>query len=109
MPRALVLKKIPSAILTELLERKTDRPGLTLDDHVEWLAEQGYKASRSAVHRHFASLSQQKQIDEQDVATQTEWMVRLECLMIAAKYSAPGDKDDLLKTAAELVDWVMEA
>ncbi len=109
MARVSVLNKIPAAIRHELIDRKNDRPGLTLDDHAEWLAEQGYKASRSAIHRYFAMLGEDP-LDEGDTeALPAEWAVRLGCLMVASKYSTPGDKEGLLSLATELSDWVTES
>ena len=106
MARASALNKIPTAIRQELASRRTDRPGLTLDDHVEWLAEQGYKASRSAIHRYFAVLGDEV-FDELEVESMpADWAVRLGCLMVASQQSSSGNKEELLSLAQELSDWV---
>lgn len=108
MPRSSILEKIPSAILGELIARSEDRPGMTITEHAEWLAGQGYKASRSAVHRY---LSARRQASADPTAVRVneppaDWSIRFGCLMVAAGYAAPGDKADLLRIAAELTAWI---
>ncbi|HEJ1440792.1 TPA: helix-turn-helix domain-containing protein [Pseudomonas aeruginosa] len=108
MSRSLSLEKIPSVIRKELIARSEDRPGLTLNDHVDWLSEQGYKVSRSAVHRYLAELKDASATIPSEATDQlsTDCSIRLGCLMVAANYSLPGDKVDLLNTATELAAWV---
>lgn len=98
MGRTLSLEKIPSGVRNSFVDLCADQPGLTLDDHVEWFANQGYKVSRSALHRYTKSC----QTDE-TVANQN---IRLQCLTLASSFAAPGDKGDLLRIAEELVAWV---
>lgn len=108
MPRASILEKIPSAILGELIARSEDRPGMTITEHTEWLAERGYKVSRSAVHR-YLSARRQATADTSaasDDEPPADWSIRLGCLMVAAGYAVPGDKVDLLRTASELASWI---
>lgn len=102
MGRTLSLEKIPSETRNSFLALIADQPGLTLDDHVEWFSEQGYKVSRSAVHRYISA--QPEVVTEDQVPL--DWSIRLQCLTIASGYANPGDKSDLIQIADDLVSWV---
>lgn len=106
MSRPFTLNRLPSSIREELLTRRADKPGLTLDDHAVWLLNLGYQVSRSAIHR-FLEAHDAKQHFTPDAAEPTDVKsIRLGCLMVAAGVSTPGDKVDLLNTADELLSWV---
>ncbi len=106
MPKPFALNRLPSSIREELLARRAETPGLTLDDHFNWLTSQGHQVSRSAIYRFLAAHdAQQAHPDETEELTDTQ-SIRLGCLMVAAAYAHPGDKIDLIKTADEFVDWV---
>lgn len=107
MPRPFALDRLPSTIRHQLLARRTETPGLTIDDHTAWVAEQGYKVSRSSVQRYLTAHATTTNAAPELPSKATEdSSVRLGCLMVAASYALPGDKADLLNTAAELVGWV---
>lgn len=110
MPRPFAIDKAPSKIREMLIERASDSPGLSLDYHVFWLAEQGVKTSRSAVHRFLKANRHPVRQSPIQIADQEqgERSIRLGCLMVAANYALPGDKADLLKTAEDLLSWVEE-
>lgn len=106
MSRPFSLERIPKAIREELLARQADQPGLSLNEQAAWLFHQGYKVSRSAVFRYLASKKEPEPESAVIEGEEDERSVRLGCLMVAASYSLPGDKTDLLRTATELVKWV---
>src|SRR5690606_16975194 len=109
MSKPFAMNRLPSSIREELLARRVEKPGLTLDDHFTWLASQGHQVSRSAIYRFLAAYdAQQARPDDAEEQTDAQ-SIRLGCLMVAANYSLPGDKVDLLSTAAELVKWVESA
>lgn len=108
MGRKSTVLKLPQEIRAELACRVAEQPALTIDQHQEWLSKQGYRVSRSALHRHLQA-SQQLANEEERAAQDAGTIgatLRLGCLMVAAGYSAPGDKTDLIRTANELTDWV---
>ena len=100
------LERLPEAIRKQLLMRQADRPGLSLNDQVAWLAEEGYKVSRSALYRYLAKEKASDAIPDTTSQATADRSVRLGCLMVAASYALPGDKIDLIKTADEFVEWV---
>lgn len=106
MAKPFALNRLPSSIREELLARRAEKPGLTLDDHFTWLTSQGHQVSRSAIYRFLAAHdAQQARPDEPEEPTDAQ-SIRLGCLMVAAAYALPGDKTDLIKTAEEFVEWV---
>ena len=106
MGRTLSLEKIPSETRNSFLALCADRPGLTLDDHVQWFSEQGYKVSRSSVHRYMTTHLVANPDSDSSAEMPVDWSIRLQCLTLAATYMQPHDKDDLIKIADELVTWV---
>ncbi|USR38078.1 DUF3486 family protein [Ectopseudomonas hydrolytica] len=106
MGRPFALNRLPRSIREELLTRRADKPGLTLDDHAAWLTDLGHQVSRSSIYR-FLEAHDAKQHVTADAAEPTDAKsIRLGCLMVAAGVSTPGDKVDLLNTAEELLIWV---
>lgn len=106
MSKTFSLNRLPSSIREELLTRRAEKPGLTLNDHFTWLTSQGHQVSRSAIYRFLAAHdAQQARPDDAEEPTDAQ-SIRLGCLMVAASYALPGDKIDLIKTADEFVGWV---
>lgn len=106
MSKTFSLNRLPNSIREELLARRAETPGLTLDEHAAWLAELGHRVSRSSIYR-FLEAHEAKQHDTANAAEPTDAKsIRLGCLMVAAGVSTPGDKVDLLNTAEELLIWV---
>jgi len=106
VPQPFALNRLPSSIREELLARRAEKPGLTLDDHFAWLTSQGHQVSRSAIYRFLAAHdAQQARPDETEEPTDAQ-SIRLGCLMVAANFCAPGDQIDLIKTAENLLSWV---
>jgi hypothetical protein len=104
MAKKYFLRRLPGAIREQLVARSREYPLPTVKAHVEWLAEQGFKVSMSSVHRFLREQNAAKPSDAPEPAGDAE--IRLGCLMVASGIAIPGDKVDLLKTAAELVEWV---
>lgn len=104
MGRPFALNRLPSSVREELLNRCSEKPGLTLDEHAAWLAELGHQISRSSIYR-FLEAHEAKQHVTADAAEQTDAKsIRLGCLIVAAGISTPGDKADLLNTAEEIAN-----
>ena len=106
MGRSLSLDKIPSETRNSFLALCADQPGLTLNDHVDWFSEQGYKVSRSAIHRYITAHIQPDSEAESCGELPEQWSIRLQCLTIAASYAQPQNKEELLAAAEELLAWV---
>ncbi|ELV3009257.1 phage protein Gp27 family protein [Pseudomonas aeruginosa] len=108
MGRTRIINKLPSTVREALISRAADRPGLTLDEHVRWLEEQGYNVSRSALHR-FLGCRNLNPSDGQDQAmgwTPDHQSIRFGCLIAASICVPAGDKSNLMSTAEELLEWV---
>lgn len=108
MSKPFALNRLPSSIREELLKRRADKPGLTLDDHFIWLASQGHQVSRSAIYRFLAAHDEQRANPDDSKEPTDAQSIRLGCLMVAASLCLPGDKDDLISTATELSLWVIQ-
>lgn len=122
MGRKSSILNLPPDIRIELGRRFIEHPALTIDQHLAWLQSQGCTIARSSLHRYLQAnsrdlmklhrhirASKHKGTREVEASTENETdevAVRLGCLMVAAGYSIPGDRVDLIRTADELTEWV---
>lgn len=116
MPRVSSLFILPESIRVELIQRRAELKNWTLDDHVEWLAGLGYVVSRSALGRYLADQADsileaeaQRKEAEQLERVHAQSLIRLRCLEMASRFCETGTKDELLRTANELLGWVQPA
>ncbi|MBD3877364.1 DUF3486 family protein [Pseudomonas kunmingensis] len=76
-------------------------------EHSEWLAGQGWKISKSALHRYGkrnrAAITEE--IKQEADAQVIHQEIRLRCLELASKYSS---RSELLPNAEELLEWVRD-
>ena len=116
MARVSSLFALPESIRTDLVKRRSELKYFTLNDHVDWLAEQGYVVSRSALGRYLVEhessiLEAEAQRREADIAgrNQAQSLIRLTCLEVASRFCDGATKEDLLRTSKELMAWVETA
>ena len=104
------LRGLPGAIREALVARSQQYPVPTLDDHVAWLASQGYKVWCSSVGRFLQrAAANRAALKEQHVeAVAAGPDIRLGCLMVAATIAVPGDRIDLLNQAERLLEWTLD-
>lgn len=104
MPKRDKLSELPPAITRQLYERLIASNFGDYAAHSEWLAEQGYSVSKSAIHRHA-----QENAAEIRGAVATGEMAhsefRMRCLEVVASLGA-ADNDDLVRRAESLLVWV---
>lgn len=103
MSKKSIFLAIPTVVLEELKSRYINQPYLTTDDHKAWLMEQGFTPSRSALGRY---LKKVKECTSKDTS-QLSLINKIICLEIASKYTK--NKNDLLKLANELLNWVQNS
>lgn len=103
MGRKLSVQKLSQNILDELQSRYLEKPYLTIDDHHQWLIEQGFSGSRHAVWRYL------KTLDDTDRAEVLPFnkLAKLICLEVAKKYT--NNENDLLELSKKLLSWIDEA
>jgi hypothetical protein len=100
---------VPEAIRAELLHRHLNSTHLSVDDHLVWLREQGYSVARESLHRYLNMHRDGELAAEQlrQDAIESEELMRLKCLEIAARLYKGDDQVGLLDLADSLVDWVI--
>ena len=102
---------LPKSTLNELHQRVAESAHLTVNDHLEWIQEQGHCVSRSSLHRYLVAYRKTtlENESERSAAIQSEEALRRQCLDIAAKTYRGDDEAALLVIAQDLVDWIHAA
>ncbi|CAD5107192.1 hypothetical protein PSEWESI4_01463 [Pseudomonas carbonaria] len=105
MGRKFAVEALPPEIQEQLLAQFQQYPAWTILDHTDWLQEQGYEVSKSAVHRYLKMKSEEAaEAEPLSVAEVT----RLRCLEIASKHYNGNDIGDLLELSDQLLDWIRQ-
>lgn len=101
MSRKSTIYKVPENLLIELKDRHIKQPILTLDDHKQWLADQGFVIPRTIIWRYL------KREDNTSIEkASSDTFTKIVCLEIASKFAS--NKSELLALSRELHNWVNE-
>ncbi|MGU0823092.1 hypothetical protein ACSEO6_24815 [Pseudomonas aeruginosa] len=103
MARKSSLDALPKEVKTQLVTQYRQNPAWTFVDHTQWLVEQGYNVSKTAVWR-FLTTKGDKVLDE--ILEDQLDLVRLRCLEVASKHSEGATPSELIEFAEQLLRWV---
>lgn len=102
MGRKSTLNSLPANVSAELLHRYFEQPSLTIDDHHNWLADQGYEHSRSSLHRYLLGKSESPEAQE----ISEDRMIRMRCLEVASSVYSGSDQAGLIDFSDSLFSYV---
>ena len=102
------LSNLPANVLAELQQRLVASGFSQFETHAEWLSGQGYKASRSAIHRYAMANSAAMLANANNVPVGLV-EAKLRCLEIASSFNTVGTAAAAVDEAKVLLKWVFSA
>ncbi|WP_081462147.1 phage protein Gp27 family protein [Alicycliphilus denitrificans] len=105
MPRATTINSLPSEVQDALRQRLLTTGFGHYEEHSEWLREQGFSVSKSAIHRYASTHGTTIKAQQQGGDSPSLLEARLRCLEIASSLQ-PGSTSELIRDAGELLKWV---
>lgn len=105
MPRVTTINSLPSEIQDALRQRLLTTGFGQYEEHSEWLREQGFSVSKSAIHRYASTHATTIKAQQQGGDSPSLVEVRLRCLEIAS-FLQPGGASELVRDAEDLLKWV---
>ena len=103
MARKSSLDALPAEVKAQLVTQYHQNPAWTFVDHTQWLVDQGYRVSKTAVWRFLTTRGYK--VLEETLEDQGD-LVRLRCLEVASKHSEGATPSELIEFAEQLLSWV---
>jgi len=94
MGRTSSIDHLPDDLKEQLVHRLFDSKFSDYEGHEEWTASQGFRVSKSAIHRYAQAIERQL----------ADPALRLSCAQVAARYS---DGDSIIENSSRLLVWVV--
>ena len=107
MPRATTINSLPTEVQDALRQRLLTTGFGQFEEHSEWLREQGYSVSKSAIHRYASAHATTIKAQQQAGDSPSLVEARLRCLEIASSLK-PLSTSELVRDAGELLKWVYD-
>ena len=107
MPQTTAINSLPSEVQDALRQRLLATGFGQYEKHSEWLREQGFSVSKSAIHRYASTHGTTIKAQQQSGDSPSLVEARLRCLEIASSLK-PGSASELVRDAGELLKWVYD-
>lgn len=103
MARKSSIDLLPAEVKAQLVTLYQQKPAWTFIDHTQWLVDQGYNVSKTAVWRWLTSKGEK---ELEGLHEDRDDLVRLRCLELASKHSEGATPSELIDLAEQLLSWV---
>ena len=108
MPRNTAINTLPDDLQAQLRDRLFSSGFGQFEEHSEWLRQEGYSISKSAIHRYAKANATAIMAEQQTDSVPSQVEARLRCLEIASSL-APSSTEDLILDAERLLKWAYKS